>query len=82
MDYIHQVYFVPSSKGSGAGKQMINKVAFKLMVLIEGEIMAKNIKEEVIDFGSSVELAILLIPTRKFLMGSPISEEYRDEDEI
>jgi len=59
---------------------MINKVAFKLMVLIEGEIMAKNIKEEVIDFGSSVELAILLIPTRKFLMGPP-DDEANHEDE-
>ena len=43
--------------------------------------MAKKIKEEVIDLGNGVELTMVLIPAGKFLMGSPISEEYRDEDE-
>ena len=82
MDYIHQVRYVPNIKGLGAEKQVIDKVAFKVIVLIEGEIMAKNIKEEVIDLGDSVELAMLLIPAGKFLMGSPQSEEYREDDEI
>ena len=43
--------------------------------------MAKKIKEEVIDLGNGIELTMVLIPAGKFLMGSPISEEYRDEDE-
>ena len=43
--------------------------------------MAKKIKEEVIDLGNGIELTMVLIPKGKFLMGSPISEEYRDEDE-
>lgn len=44
--------------------------------------MAKKIKEEVIDLGDGIELAMVLIPKGKFLMGSPIGEVYRDEDEI
>lgn len=69
MDYIHQVSFVPSNKGLGAGKKMIDKVAFKLTVLIEVEIMAKDNKEEVIDLGDNVELTMLLIPAENSLWG-------------
>ena len=43
--------------------------------------MAKNIKEEVIDLGNGVELTMVLIAAGKFLMESPQSEEYRDDDE-
>ena len=82
MDYVHQVSFNPSSKGYGAGKQVVDKVAFKVIVLIEGEIMAKNIKEEVIDLGDSVELAMLLIPAGKFLMEPPDDEANHEDDEI
>ena len=43
--------------------------------------MAKKIKEEIVDLGNGVELTMVLIPKGKFLMGSPQSEEYRDDDE-
>lgn len=45
-------------------------------------MMAKNIKEEVIDLGEGVELTMVLIPKGNFLMGSPDDEVNREDDEM